>query len=74
MSLCLFSTTLTASAVLMGGSDFYDYVVYRLNDRKSLLVHTGNDLADVLQTMNLIAGIGTLGRVADLEIHAALHA
>ena len=51
-----------------------DLIIDMLDLVQGICIHTGDDLADVLQTMHLIAGVDTLGRVAHLEVHTALQA
>ena len=56
------------------GAGLDDDVIYLLNFAGGLLVHAGNDLADIGEGVYPIAGVDALGAVADLPVHAALEA
>ena len=53
------------------GPDFDDEVVDGLDGLQGFLVDAGDDLVDVLEAVDSVAGVDSLGAVADLEVGAA---
>ena len=52
----------------------HDEFVHFRHRVQRLRVHAGDDLLNIFQTVQLVAGVDPLGGVADLEVHAALQA
>ena len=53
---------------------FHHKLINLCNSIQSLLIHTGYDLGDGLQSVYLVTGVDPFRRVADLKVHTALKA